>query len=144
VEHYLVSLVSSCSIMGQCCGGYAHGRWSCPPRKQPEVHGIFHHVGECDDTCDACRADVVYCDGINKIVLDQLLRVSFATQLALFHSQLQVMVDEVFRPVGFVWSMWSAWTLLPMPIPLMRGRRICMVASSLMLALVCRRFRLPL
>jgi hypothetical protein len=75
------------------------GGGPAPPWQQPEVHGIFHHVGECDNTCDARRADVVYCDGINKIVLDQLLRESFSTQLALFHSQLQVMVDEVFRPL---------------------------------------------
>jgi hypothetical protein len=80
--------------MGRCYGGSAHGRWSYS--SAIEVHGIFHHVGDCDDTCDARRANVVYFDGINKIVLDQLLRESFATQLALFHSQLQVMVDEVF------------------------------------------------
>jgi hypothetical protein len=32
-------------------------------------------------------------------MLDQLLQEAFATQLALFRSQLQVMVDEVFRPL---------------------------------------------
>jgi hypothetical protein len=62
----------------------------------PEVHGIFHHVGECHDSCDAHHAAVVDCDGIDKSVLDQLLQEALGTQLALFHPQLQVIVNEVF------------------------------------------------
>jgi hypothetical protein len=44
-----------------------------PQQQQLEVHGIFHHVGECHDSCDALHAAVVDCDGIDKSVLDQLL-----------------------------------------------------------------------
>ena len=38
--------------------------------RHPKVHGVFCHVQESYDTCNAHHADVVVCDVTNKAVLD--------------------------------------------------------------------------
>jgi hypothetical protein len=50
-----------------------------PLRQHPEVSGIFHHVEERHDTCEARHAAIIDGDGINKSVLDLVLKEAFAT-----------------------------------------------------------------
>jgi hypothetical protein len=57
-----------------------------PLWQHPKVSGVLLHVEEHHDTCESRHATIIDGAGINKSVLDQVLKEAFATQLVLFRS----------------------------------------------------------